>query len=560
MRKFLFVMDNLSRLKYYPWAIMKTKNVIPPLLFALFPVLALLSNNIHQVQIVDALRSLAISFSIGLITFGMCFLLFREINKAALTASFFLILFFSYGHIYESLKTWFPDLAYLVRHRYLLPLFRFFILTWFMLVWKVFKDTIILNQIANLVAFILLIFPLFTILKEEFFVPSLLNDEEQIRQQLKNIPPAEGDVDYPDIYYIILDGYGRSDVLRQLYGCDNSDFITKLEKLGFYIADGSTSNYNQTVLSLASTLNMEYLNYLVDILGEGHKSYDVQSEMLHHSEVRRILKAFGYDFVSFASNYPPTEIKDADYYWSLGEQLVESETFAMLYGWSLNNFESLLATTTFIRAFIDLNSIDQDAFYDQIIGYQYIRHINAIYQSLFSLDEVSALDGPQFTFAHIISSHPPFVLNSNGELSIPSRPYALSDGSDFEGSEGDYIAGYCQQMHYVNKIIPATVDRILANSDHDPIIIIQGDHGPGAYLDWNSPENSNLIERMGILNAYHMPESIGAFLYSSITPVNSFRVILKHYFNFEIELIEDLNYFSSKKYPFQFHDITLEVQ
>lgn len=34
----------------------------------------------------------------------------------------------------------------------------------------------------------------------------------------------------PDIYYIILDGYGRADVLSSIHGFDNSEFIHALEK------------------------------------------------------------------------------------------------------------------------------------------------------------------------------------------------------------------------------------------------------------------------------------------------------------------------------------------
>src|SRR5690606_37053064 len=37
----------------------------------------------------------------------------------------------------------------------------------------------------------------------------------------------------PDIYYIILDAYGRQDSLQTL-GYDNSTFIGELEDLGFY--------------------------------------------------------------------------------------------------------------------------------------------------------------------------------------------------------------------------------------------------------------------------------------------------------------------------------------
>jgi hypothetical protein len=63
----------------------------------------------------------------------------------------------------------------------------------------------------------------------------------------------------PDIYYIILDGYGRSDVLRDLYGLDEGPFLRALQEDGFYVADKSRSNYGQTSLSFASALNMSYL-------------------------------------------------------------------------------------------------------------------------------------------------------------------------------------------------------------------------------------------------------------------------------------------------------------
>ncbi len=68
------------------------------------------------------------------------------------------------------------------------------------------------------------------------------------------------DLKKPDIYYIILDGYGRGDVLKSVYGFDNEKFYNELENRGFFIARKSNANYAQTTLfSLASSLNMEYL-------------------------------------------------------------------------------------------------------------------------------------------------------------------------------------------------------------------------------------------------------------------------------------------------------------
>jgi hypothetical protein len=64
----------------------------------------------------------------------------------------------------------------------------------------------------------------------------------------------------PDIYYIILDGHGRADVLAMLYNVDNSTFTNGLEQRGFKVASQSRSNYMRTIQSLSSSLNMSYLD------------------------------------------------------------------------------------------------------------------------------------------------------------------------------------------------------------------------------------------------------------------------------------------------------------
>ena len=45
---------------------------------------------------------------------------------------------------------------------------------------------------------------------------------------------------------------------------DNSAFISDLEKMGFYVAKCSQSNYPRTDVSLGSSLNMDYLQNLND--------------------------------------------------------------------------------------------------------------------------------------------------------------------------------------------------------------------------------------------------------------------------------------------------------
>ena len=71
--------------------------------------------------------------------------------------------------------------------------------------------------------------------------------------------------------------------------------------------------------------------------------------------------------------------------------------------------------------------------------------------------------------------------------------------------------------------------------------------------------NTYLPERLGILNAYYFPDGIYANLYPSITPVNSFRVVLDQFFGTQLGLLEDHSYFSTFDEPYDFNEVTEEV-
>ena len=70
-----------------------------------------------------------------------------------------------------------------------------------------------------------------------------------------------------DIYYIVLDGFGRPDILQSHYGLDVTNFVAFLTARGFTVPPLAQSNYSQTFLSLASTLNLTYLDRLAETMG-----------------------------------------------------------------------------------------------------------------------------------------------------------------------------------------------------------------------------------------------------------------------------------------------------
>jgi len=91
------------------------------------------------------------------------------------------------------------------------------------------------------------------------------------------------------------------------------------------------------------------------------------------------------------------------------------------------------------------------------------------------------------------------------------------------------------------------------------IIILQGDHGPGAFYNMLELDNSCVYERFSILNAYYFPNGDYQLLYPSVTPVNSFRVVLNRYFGAQLDLLEDRSYYASWSSPYLFTDVTDQI-
>jgi hypothetical protein len=115
-------------------------------------------------------------------------------------------------------------------------------------------------------------------------------------------------------------------------------------------------------------------------------------------------------------------------------------------------------------------------------------------------------------------------------------------------------------LEFINRKMLATIDGILANSESPPIIIVQGDHGPGTQTNYDSWEKTCLYERYSILNAYYLPGVEKDSLPVDLSPVNSFRLILNTYFNGQLELLENRQYFSTSAHFYEFTDVTGQTQ
>jgi hypothetical protein len=535
---------------------MKKPALLHPFLLSAYPVLALMANNLGEIPLSSAMRSLAISISLGVLFLFISYLVLKDWLKAGLIASLAIILFFSYGHIYAMVKTITVGVFVVGRHRLLMPMFIILLGAWIWWVTKKLETASNLSLFFNVVAAAAIVIPVYKIAayqieSNKMSLPFSTSTDMAFAFELPSMEENR-----PDVYYIILDGYARADVLSEFYQYDNSEFLEWLTNHGFYVADCATSNYNQTVLSLSSSLNMEYINQFSDVLGVEPTDRRQLVNMLMDSRVREAFEIIGYSSVAFATGYSQTEIRDADLYMQPQGNVLQSSWSALRF----NKFEGLLLETSAAKMLLDMRVLSQGVFREAVLEPEYRAHRERVLYTLTKLPQIAEMDGDYFVFAHIIAPHPPFVFGPNGEIIPQGGIYSLAD----EGGKGDslsrYIEGYRDQLIYINKLVMWSIEEILSNSDTPPIILIQGDHGSGAHIVWDSVAESDMKERMSILSIYYFADGKFGRLYPSISPVNSFRVVLDEYFGASYELLEDRNYFATWDNPLDLIDVTEQVK
>ncbi len=517
---------------------MKRPLIIHPFAFAVYSIVGVYSQNASQVPVDWLFRPLLVLVLISILLYLLLKKAFRDPERAGFVVTVFLIWLFT-GHIYRLLLDWSSFWRTPAGGLSALLLFSIPLgLLASSAVWRKLTNPRLITTFLNVASVFLIAVPVMST------ISTLYGSSKQVqliqeRQSKVQVSFADTSQSMPDIYFIVLDGYGRADVLRDLYDHDNSQFLSFLKEKGFYIADQGTSNYPQTELSLSSSLNLHYLDEFVAGFGDTRDRSPLR-ELLQHTVMRRLLEERGYQFVALPSASLFAQLRDADVY------------FDPTPG-DINEFEGLLLSST-------LAGVIAESFGVGLPVQSYEMHRRYILYSLGKLKDIpEEVPGPKFVFAHIMSPHPPFIFDRDGNFIIPDRPYSTWDASLFPGTAEEYRRGYIDQMIYLNGQLIEVITSILEQSSSPPMIIIQGDHGPGSYYNMLDLDSSCLSERFSILNAYYFPDGDYGSLYPSITPVNSFRVILSQYLGADLDLLEDRNYFSGWLSPYLFRDVTQQV-
>jgi hypothetical protein len=473
-----------------------------PLYVLLFPALSVLIlavNNLGQLQIGVIIRPLLFSmlafFGILLISW----LVLHDLPKAGLFTFSLSVFLLTYGHLFSLMEGRMIGDWVIGAHTCLLILWgMLFLISGYLLTFRI-KDPANITLLLNVVLIIMTLFQVTQILTYEVRAQIVQhNTRTEISPTL--LQPEDPD-QMPDVYFIILDKYARSDALREsFYEYDNSEFIHSLEDLGFWVADCSRSNYAFTVMSLSSQLNMAYVEDLTD-----EPSLKTTRALIENNRVHEAFEEIGYTTIAFEMGFSWGNMKHFDYYFDEIPDNIDT--------WSLDPFEILYLRST-VGILIFDGQTDLGA---QVTLSEVERMANRTKLILDVLPEIPKLPGPKFIHAHIVTPHPPFIFKADG---------TLNENPD----EVEPVEGYRQQLAYIEPRILSVLSKVIETSEQPPVIILEGDHGFGKkYV------TSNLL-------ALYLPEHGAEGLSEHMTLINVFPHIFNTYFGTDLETLPDLSF------------------
>tara|TARA_B100001287_G_C22665794_1_gene522739 strand:- start:96 stop:2165 length:2070 start_codon:yes stop_codon:yes gene_type:complete len=513
----------LSKLKSDNFVTKKISNIsisfsfIFLLLFSLFPLFSFYNTNFYESKISDISFLLFINIVLTYLIFIIFKKLFKDENKTFLICSLSIIYIYSYGYLNTFFLSFINEIGMIILVK-LLILFLFIILFFIIILSKKELNNIVgFFKILSASIFFIVVLKILNkaLFQKSTFIDSLgqmnlISDENKLNEE-----------QFPNIYFIVLDGYDNTKTLNDVFDYDNTEFDTFLEEKGFYVANNSRSNYLTTFLSLCSTFNMNYINNLSDELGISSKTRNKPYQMINKSKVSEYLKAKGYTLVNFKSGWGIT-----DFMGYFDYNIPKNKFF--------NDFSVTFIQTTIFRILLN-----------NVISRKYAESVLYQFENIPKLENINS---PYFVFAHIVSPHPPYVFDENGK----------TQGTDIKmNNDWDSKERYISQLKFINSKTKELVNSIL-EKNNGSIVVLQSDHGTSFNSKiWKTPLKKDFVqERSKILNAILLNNYSKDSLYPEISSVNTFRVIFNSVFEEEFKILGDSTYFSTYNRPYDFKNVT----
>ncbi len=485
-----------------------------PLLFAAFPVLFLFERNVDVIgprKVVLPLLGMIAIVAVATVVLSVAF---RDRRRGAIAASGLAILALSYGHVWSSIRDKSLFGIVIGRDMFLLPVWIVLIALWLLFAWRIRA----LKEVTSILTFVGIGMVAISLLGAGTALARQGSQKEARKgAESRDVPKARAKTQR-DIVYLVPEDYGGAGPLKEHNGVDELPFYDALTQRGFYVARDAKSNYPHTLQSLASTMNLEYLDRFARDPGPPSTDEKPIASTLVGSKIARFLQGQGYHYSHIGGWWDPTANDDtADFNYHLDRR---------------SEFTRVLIRTSILqplaKRFGPLKELD-----GRLAAYK---------QVFFQFDSIAKAvrePGPNFVFAHVMIPHEPVVVDARGRYVTEEQQNAKP-----------FNEGYAGQVEFLHKEIVQLVDRLLSVPEaRRPIVLIQSDEGVKDLawpypekLSWAKASDKLLKIKFPILSAYYLPGTGNAGLYPSISPVNSFRLILNNYFKTDLRMLPDEYY------------------
>ncbi len=471
-------------------------------------------------------KYLFIYLTAGVLTFCIGWFLLRSTQRSSLYTTFGFSIFFFFGAYHDTVKS-VTYLAPASSYKFNLTAIAIVLVAALILIKKTGINKIVkINRFCFTVLAILVFWELSILLYNTFSGRQLQNDLGDVHKTLSKNYLSCDTCRKPDIYFIVFDGFASLQSLRDEFDFDNRQLDSFLIDKGFYIVDSSSSNYPITTLSMASVLNLNYLDS-----SRFQKTLDIPllmrgCETMYQNELTRILQKENYKI----NNYGVFDLKGYElnrtYFEDVEEAMIHQQTLIgrierdILWNFRVKNI------FTGKKRVSDHSIRERDSHIHDFIT----KNIRSVYQVASRKS-----DKPMFTYCHVMMPHEPFVFNKDGSLNQDVDTLPTSPAQRMK-------LLYLNQVIYASQVIQQMTDSILKATNGNSIIILQGDHG---YRGYENVADKNKIFQN--LNCFYFPDKDYRTLYKSVSTVNTFRIVANKYFGKTYPLLKDTSIYIAYK-------------
>ena len=313
----------------------------------------------------------------------------------------------------------------------------------------------------------------------------------------------------PDIFVLVADAHGRADVLAEDYGLGENQLASDLPALGFAEARDSWANHALTRFSFSVLLNGRPMSEL------GQDPQDAADDnltidLLGHSSGMFTLNAAGYETVIVSSGYEHLGLNNADRILDVGPR---------------NELEQTLINGTAVGRLVD-------AMTGGYLASVRTRMLSEVDATRMLANEVAT--SPRFVLVHLPLPHWPFVMERHCGLRPSDNESMGVIGRDNHAGDLVSIDIVRDQTMCVDSLL-VTAARDIVEARPSAVVLVMSDHGPEERLDWWTPTEPGLRDRMANLFWARTPGHPGLFP-DDISLVNVMPILLNAYLGTSLPL------------------------